>query len=275
MNNFGNENMGVLLHKLTKYQTLLSNCGAPAKSAIYNQKIDYYSRKLNSMGVSQNNLRNVRNLIGGMPTLAERETALASLQRELDDLGGINVPQSPLDTTTGDADIAQLVALIDEIDVAHQANIAKIQQLQQDKASLDSQVATKDAQISALETEKQQALSEVSTKVAEIANLTQERDNKITEIANLTQAIQQNLSDIATKDSKITTLEQEKQALTTEKDGLERLIDSIIPTIRRQIEQLRTKFTSQPSARIVGSNPALQAALAKAQALKQAVSGTP
>lgn len=65
MNNFGNENIGSLLHKLTKYQTLNANCGSPSKSAIYNQKIAYYSNKLSQMGISSNNINQVGNLIGG------------------------------------------------------------------------------------------------------------------------------------------------------------------------------------------------------------------
>lgn len=65
MNNFGNENIGSLLHKLTKYQTLNANCGSPSKSVVYNQKIAYYSNKLNQMGISSNNINQVGNLIGG------------------------------------------------------------------------------------------------------------------------------------------------------------------------------------------------------------------
>lgn len=66
MNNFGNENFGSLLHKLTKYQTLNANCGSPSKSAVYNQKIAYYSNKLSQMGISSNNINQVGNLIGGV-----------------------------------------------------------------------------------------------------------------------------------------------------------------------------------------------------------------
>ena len=65
MNNFNNENIGSLLHKLTKYQTLNAQCGSPSKSAVYKQKINYYSNKLNQMGISSDNINQVGNLIGG------------------------------------------------------------------------------------------------------------------------------------------------------------------------------------------------------------------
>jgi hypothetical protein len=60
-------NIGVLLHKLTKYQTLLANCDSSHKASIYNQKISQYSNKLNRMGVSQSNIRQMGGLIGGAP----------------------------------------------------------------------------------------------------------------------------------------------------------------------------------------------------------------
>lgn len=93
MNNFGNENIGSLLHKLTKYQTLNANCGSPSKSAVYNQKIAYYSNKLNQMGISSNNINQVGNLIGG----AGEGNPIASLiqlqtQRIKDKLAGRTQP---------------------------------------------------------------------------------------------------------------------------------------------------------------------------------------
>lgn len=93
MNNFGNENIGSLLHKLTKYQTLNANCGSPSKSTVYNQKIAYYSNKLNQMGISSNNINQVGNLIGG----AGEGNPIASLiqlqtQRIKDKLAGRTQP---------------------------------------------------------------------------------------------------------------------------------------------------------------------------------------
>jgi len=93
MNNFGNENIGSLLHKLTKYQTLNANCGSPAKSAVYDQKIAYYSNKLNQMGISSNNINQVGNLIGG----TKAGDSIASLiqlqtQRIKDKLAGRSGP---------------------------------------------------------------------------------------------------------------------------------------------------------------------------------------
>lgn len=102
MNNFGNENIGSLLHKLTKYQTLNANCGSPSKSAIYNQKIAYYSNKLSQMGISSNNINQVGNLIGG----AGEGNPIASLiqlqtQRIKDKLAGRTRPSVDATGMTG------------------------------------------------------------------------------------------------------------------------------------------------------------------------------
>ena len=61
-----NGNIGVLLHKLTKYQTLLGNSPSSQKNSIYNQKISQYSNKLEKMGVSKSNLRQMGGLSGGV-----------------------------------------------------------------------------------------------------------------------------------------------------------------------------------------------------------------
>jgi hypothetical protein len=113
MNNFGNKNIGSLLHKLTKYQTLNSNCGSPAKSAIYNQKIAYYSNKLNKIGISSNNINQVGNLIGGSKTGGSKTgDSISSLiqlqtQRIKDKLAG-RLPSTSGDVTTYDAKVNEV-----------------------------------------------------------------------------------------------------------------------------------------------------------------------
>ena len=108
MNNFKNENIGSLLHKLTKYQTLNSNCGSPAKSAIYNQKIAYYSNKLNQMGISSNNINQVGNLIGGTKA-GDSISSLIQLQtqRIKDKLAG-RTPLSSTDLTSYDSKVSEV-----------------------------------------------------------------------------------------------------------------------------------------------------------------------
>ncbi len=67
------ENIGVLLHKLTKYQTLLSNTNSHQKRDVYSQKINSYSQKLNKIGVNQSNINQLGGLIGGIDPAARKE----------------------------------------------------------------------------------------------------------------------------------------------------------------------------------------------------------
>lgn len=67
------ENIGVLLHKLTKYQTLLSNTHSHQKIDIYNQKINSYSQKLNKIGVNQSNINQLGGLVGGIDAATRNE----------------------------------------------------------------------------------------------------------------------------------------------------------------------------------------------------------
>ncbi len=75
------ENIGILLHKLTKYQTLLGNAPSNKKN-LYQQKIQEYSNKLNKMGVDNSNIQGMNVLFGGETPeekLAKlRETLLAN-----------------------------------------------------------------------------------------------------------------------------------------------------------------------------------------------------
>ena len=59
------DNVGFLLHKLTKYQTLLANVNDAKKKNVYKQKIAFYNDKMTQLGVDQQNLNNLNNLVGG------------------------------------------------------------------------------------------------------------------------------------------------------------------------------------------------------------------
>jgi len=55
-------NVGYLLHKLTKYQTLLQN-GSSDKSGHYQEKINQYNSKLEKLGVEKSNLNRMNGIV--------------------------------------------------------------------------------------------------------------------------------------------------------------------------------------------------------------------
>ena len=59
----GSENVGVLLHKLTKYQTLLANSHENSKMSTYRQKINQYTSKLENLGVDRSTLTQIGGLV--------------------------------------------------------------------------------------------------------------------------------------------------------------------------------------------------------------------
>lgn len=59
------ENVGVLLHKLTKYQTLLANSNENSRMSTYRQKINQYTSKLENLGVDRSTLTQIGGLAGG------------------------------------------------------------------------------------------------------------------------------------------------------------------------------------------------------------------
>jgi len=190
MNNFGSENMGVLLHKLTKYQTLLANCGTPAKSAIYNQKIDYYSNKLNNMGVSQNNLNGMRNLIGGVDD-AEAKSNVDALEALL------NVPVAPPRefVDPNEQILQQISTEFEEILKQHEQNKANLTKLQTEKQALETQntdlttqIKKKTEELSTKVAELEKVMAERDTSKAELEQKTQELTTKLTELKNLNTA---------------------------------------------------------------------------------------
>jgi len=197
MNNFGSENMGVLLHKLTKYQTLLSNCGAPSKAAVYNQKIDYYSNKLNSMGVSQNNLKNMRNLIGGVDD--------AEAQQNIDDLNALlTVPVAspePYVDPYGQI-ITDIGTQFDEIMGIHEQNKVLLTSLQKEKVDLE----TKNTE---LNKEIANKVSDIEANANEITRLTASYDASRQELQQKTQELAAKITELEKLNTEKTKLEQE------------------------------------------------------------------
>ena len=59
------DNVGLLMHKLTKYQTLYAHGSDKQKKKVYGQKVEYYTQKLSDLGISKNNLHKLNKLSGG------------------------------------------------------------------------------------------------------------------------------------------------------------------------------------------------------------------
>jgi hypothetical protein len=84
MNNLENENIGLMLHKLTKYETLQAG-GAQDKKDFYSQKAKYYRNKLSKIGIDNQNLDNISNVIHGgtfpdLTTIVESQGLQQKLQ---------------------------------------------------------------------------------------------------------------------------------------------------------------------------------------------------
>jgi hypothetical protein len=60
------DNVGLLMHKLTKYQTLFAHGTDKQKKKVYGQKVEYYTQKLSDLGISKNNLNKLNKLSGGV-----------------------------------------------------------------------------------------------------------------------------------------------------------------------------------------------------------------
>jgi hypothetical protein len=58
-------NVGILLHKLTKYQTLLANSNQSSKINTYEQKINQYTTKLENLGINKSTLTQIGGLASG------------------------------------------------------------------------------------------------------------------------------------------------------------------------------------------------------------------
>jgi hypothetical protein len=72
-------NIGQLLHKLTKYQSLYDFVADKSKRSMYSQKIAYYKQQLQQAGIDQNNINGVQNLVGGNVYTEEANTLITRL----------------------------------------------------------------------------------------------------------------------------------------------------------------------------------------------------
>jgi hypothetical protein len=75
-------NIGLLLHKLTKYQTLQAHNDVSEKASLYEQKINYYKSKLEDLGIDKDNLNNLGGVISGGAESAELLEKLVNEQVE-------------------------------------------------------------------------------------------------------------------------------------------------------------------------------------------------
>jgi chromosome segregation ATPase len=190
------ENIGVLLHKLTKYQTLLSNTGSHNKKNIYSQKINSYSQKLNKIGINQNNINQLGGLIGGDISDAEKLQEKLKLMKERRETIGsksLKVPTSNINAQVQnigsrftDAITAlnkQIADNVAEIDRLKKDNAEKEQQktdLQQQKANLEQQNLGLEQQKSGLEKEKSELEQQKSGLEKEKTELEEKNRNLLT-----------------------------------------------------------------------------------------------
>ncbi len=120
------ENIGVLLHKLTKYQTLLSNTSSHQKRDIYNQKINSYSNKLNKIGVNQRNINQLGGLIGGVLSQEEIKAKQAALRQQKEQ---ISLKRPELDINSGvqrlGSEVTASIGKLKEQIEAHKMTIEK------------------------------------------------------------------------------------------------------------------------------------------------------
>jgi chromosome segregation ATPase len=148
------ENIGVLLHKLTKYQTLLSNTGSYEKKNIYSQKINSYSQKLNKIGVNQNNINQLGGLIGG-DDQTELQERLRLMKERRTQIGtkSLKVPSSNINNQVqniGSRFNDAITALNNKI----ATNVAEIQRLNTENAEKERQRVDLETQKIELERQK-------------------------------------------------------------------------------------------------------------------------
>ncbi len=82
------DNVGLFMHKLTKYQTLYAHGTDADKKKVYGQKINYYTEKLTNMGMSKSNLAELGRLTGGAVTddiTVNIKKAVETLRKKLEE----------------------------------------------------------------------------------------------------------------------------------------------------------------------------------------------
>ena len=87
-------NIGNLLHKLTKYQTLMANTNSNQNRKTYQEKINIYSNKLHTMGINNKTLAGMSELIGGVINPDEIKATVADVNALKNKLAGLQSRQS-------------------------------------------------------------------------------------------------------------------------------------------------------------------------------------
>ena len=106
------ENVGFLLHKLTKYQTLHSNSRSNEKRSLYQQKIGQYMNKLEACGADKETLNQMGGLIGG----ADGDSSVGALKDLIEiQKRRITAKMTELGTKTPGTPSADETALIKQI----------------------------------------------------------------------------------------------------------------------------------------------------------------
>lgn len=105
-------NIGQLLHKLTKYQSLYGFVANESKRAVYSQKIAYYKQQLQQAGIDQNNINGVQNLVGGVVYQKEATEITDNILARLAKLARTPESSEEEKKTQGDVDAAILNAEI-------------------------------------------------------------------------------------------------------------------------------------------------------------------
>lgn len=119
-------NIGVLLHKLTKYQTLLANTNASDKISVYTQKINEYQNKLERLGVNHSTLNQMGGLVGGdkysdtLKGLIDLQTQ--KIKAKISALGS----NTPPDTTGLDAKVDQVTTSINTATTKYNSTIESL-----------------------------------------------------------------------------------------------------------------------------------------------------
>jgi hypothetical protein len=105
MDNYNGESLATLMHKLTKYQSLLAGTKDSKKSETYKYKIMQYTGKLSKLGVNTSSLNQMGGF--GMASLEAKKAAILAAidsagQHNLDELNGKITALSEAATQTND-----------------------------------------------------------------------------------------------------------------------------------------------------------------------------
>lgn len=163
------DNVGLLMHKLTKYQTLYAHGADKQKKKVYEQKVEYYTQKLSDLGISKNNLHKLNKLSGGTT-----------------DASGTTTPEK-VDEKEGEKEGEKKVELITELAVADEKDITK--KIDDTIQEIKSRMDTKEQQL--------KLDSEVKEVAAEIRSVSSSYGNVKQYAIGLIKSLQEKLSNVA------------------------------------------------------------------------------